>query len=114
MSQYPLVSQFMSGLYITLGAYPSPTVSAEDLEAELAKGFKMYSSNHPSHVAHISDTISNSRYECLVIGYQPIEQEKPVTKAEILEVLEMFKDEGPMVRDLLNLIERISKQGSIT
>lgn len=65
--------------------------------------FQLYDSPWKLSVLNINEFIE--------IDLQPIEKEKPVSKAEFLDVLVRIKEDNPNNKELHSFIKRIEKAG---
>lgn len=109
---YPLIKKFLPELCVFSGGTVD-YVSAEDLEAELAKGVEVYGEtlDDENVIAGITkEKITSDTHSGLLIGYKPIESRKPVTVKNLLEILKKVEHNDPS-GDIDELISRIEKNG---
>ena len=112
MSDYPLIRKYLSNLKIYKAHNVGAAVYCEDLEAELKKGAVMFGQAGDL----MFDTLTvyrNGSHQGLLIGYQPIEKEKPVSKTELLEILRAESEKDYLIgsTEINELIKRLEKLG---
>lgn len=106
MSQYHLIKLYLPELKVFgTDTKDRPFYSASDLEAALQKGVTVFGQKEMNHEGLGSRQLPSDTHIGLLLGYQPIPQEKPVSKIELIGVIQ----NGCSDEHKASLIERIKK-----